>query len=426
MAPPAYARLTRFALWALAAIVVTGVSVRLTGSGLGCEDWPTCSEDRFVADLEYHALVEFVNRLFTGVVAIAVMAAVLGSWRRRPRRADLIALSLGLVVGVLAQVALGALLVKTELDPRFTMGHFLLSMVLLWNAAVLDVRARSDTEESTNAGNPSDTDDSATAGGASGSTPGDRAPDGTTRLMLWAVLVVGAALLVTGTLVTGAGPHAGDTRAERLPLLVREVARIHSIVALLLLGMVVWTWWRLRSSSSAGHIRMGRIAVLLAVQGAIGYTQYFTGVPVLLVGVHVTLASITWIEIVKAAHDPGTWPRQRDPLETAPMAGVQAMKEPEAMGSPVTSPVKDPVDETDRRPDLPWKVIVLDDPVNLMSYVTYVFRKLFGYSQQKAHRLMMQVHTEGKAVVASGQREKAEFDVYRLHEHGLWAILEQD
>ncbi len=97
-----------------------------------------------------------------------------------------------------------------------------------------------------------------------------------------------------------------------------------------------------------------------------------------------------------------------------------------SMSAPVTSPVKDPVDETVRRPDLPWKVIVLDDPVNLMSYVTYVFRKLFGYSQQKAHRLMMQVHTEGRAVVASGQREKAEFDVYRLHEHGLWAILEQD
>ena len=97
-----------------------------------------------------------------------------------------------------------------------------------------------------------------------------------------------------------------------------------------------------------------------------------------------------------------------------------------SMASPVTAPVKDPVHETERRPDLPWKVIVLDDPVNLMSYVTYVFRKLFGYSQAKAHRLMMQVHTEGRAVVASGQREKAEFDVYRLHEHGLWAILEQD
>ncbi len=292
MAPHAYARLTRFALWALAAIVVTGVSVRLTGSGLGCEDWPTCSEDRFVADLEYHALVEFVNRLFTGVVAIAVIAAVLGSWRRRPRRTDLIVLSLGLVAGVLAQVGLGALLVLSELDPRFTMGHFLLSMVLLWNAAVLDTRARNDTVAAAPGPQPGDP------------APGRHRPDGLTRLMLWAVLAVGAVLLVTGTLVTGAGPHAGDSRAERLPLLVREVARVHSIVALILLGMVVWTWWRLRTSGSEGQVRMGRVAMLLVVQGAVGYTQYFTGVPVLLVGIHVALASITWIEIVKAAHDP--------------------------------------------------------------------------------------------------------------------------
>ena len=310
MAPHAYTRLTRFALWALAAIVVTGVAVRLTGSGLGCEDWPTCSEDRFVADLEYHALVEFVNRLFTGVVAIAVIAAVLGSWRRRPRRTDLIVLSLGLVVGVLAQVGLGALLVLSELDPRFTMGHFLLSMVLLWNSAVLDIRARSDIE---------------VAGRPRGSVPAEGPPDGMTRLMQWAVLVVGGALLVTGTLVTGAGPHAGDSRAERLPLLVREVVRVHSIVALALLGMVVWTWWRLRASSSGRHVRMGRIAALLVVQGAVGYTQYFTGVPVLLVGIHVALASITWIEIVKAAHDPAAGsakPPEPGPVEGVPMVGA--------------------------------------------------------------------------------------------------------
>ena len=285
----AYTRLTRFALWALTAIVVTGTAVRLTGSGLGCEDWPTCSEDRFVADLEYHALVEFVNRLFTGVVAIAVIAAVLGSIRRRPRRSDLTVLSLGLVAGVLAQVGLGALLVLSELDPRFTMGHFLLSMVLLQNAAVLDVRARA------GAG----VEDAA-------SRPGNESrPGSSSRFMRWAVLAVGAVLLVSGTLVTGAGPHAGDTRAERLPLLVREVARIHSIIALVLLGMVVWTWWRLRAAGSADRARMGRVAVLLAVQGAVGYTQYFTGVPVLLVGIHVALASVTWIEIVKAAHAPG-------------------------------------------------------------------------------------------------------------------------
>ena len=311
MTPITCARLTRFALWALAVIVVTGAAVRLTGSGLGCEDWPTCSEDRFIADLEYHAMVEFVNRLFTGVVAIAVIAAVLGSVRRRPRRPDLTALSLGLVAGVLAQVALGALLVKTELDPRFTMGHFLLSMVLLWNAAVLDARARAGAGVEGAVSRP---DEASRPGSLNG-------------LMRWAVLAVGAVLLVSGTLVTGAGPHAGDTRAERLPLLVREVARIHSIIALVLLGMVVWTWWRLRAAGSADRARMGRVAVLLAVQGAVGYTQYFAGVPVLLVGIHVALASVTWIEIVKAAHAPGARAaaeaERPEPVGGAAMAGAR-------------------------------------------------------------------------------------------------------
>lgn len=86
------------------------------------------------------------------------------------------------------------------------------------------------------------------------------------------------------------------------------------------------------------------------------------------------------------------------------------------------SPVADEHIDHDR----PWVVIVWDDPVNLMSYVTHVLQKLFGYSREKAHRLMLQVHEEGRAVVSSGPREKAELDVFRLHEHGLWATMEQD
>ena len=74
----------------------------------------------------------------------------------------------------------------------------------------------------------------------------------------------------------------------------------------------------------------------------------------------------------------------------------------------------------------PWKVIVWDDPINLMSYVAFVFRKLFGFTDEKAHRLMMEVHNDGKAVVNSGPKEKAELDVFRLHEHGLWATMEHD
>ena len=291
MAPTSYSRLTRFALWSLAAIVVTGTAVRLTGSGLGCSDWPACTEDRFVPDLEYHALVEFVNRLFTGVVAVAVIGAVLGSMRRVPRRRDLAWWSWGLVAGVAAQVGLGALLVATELDPRFTMGHFLLSMVLIWNAVVLDEKARDRPEARTDErGNQSQ--------------PGEPAGlDTRTRLGLAAIVAVGAGLLVTGTVVTGAGPHAGDSRAERLPFLVEEVTRIHGLVAVGLFALVVATWYGLRSRGDQAGLRrrLRAVAGLLAVQGAVGYTQYFTGVPVLLVGIHVALATLIWMRIVQAA-----------------------------------------------------------------------------------------------------------------------------
>ena len=309
MAPSAYPRLTRFALWSLAAIVVTGAAVRLTGSGLGCTDWPACTEDRLVPDLEYHALVEFVNRLFTGVVAIAVVGAVLGSMRRVPRRRDLAWWSWGLVAGVAAQVGLGALLVATELDPRFTMGHFLLSMVLIANAVVLDEKARDGLEAG--AGESSARTRPGEPVGLDTRTRPDEPVglDTRTRLGLAAIVAVGAGLLVTGTVVTGAGPHAGDSRAERLPFLVQEVTRIHGLVAVGLFAIVVATWYGLRSRADRAALRrrLRAVAGLLAVQGAVGYTQYFTGVPVLLVGIHIALATLIWMRIVQAAMTARPW-----------------------------------------------------------------------------------------------------------------------
>lgn len=97
-----------------------------------------------------------------------------------------------------------------------------------------------------------------------------------------------------------------------------------------------------------------------------------------------------------------------------------------ATATPTTLPTVERFDDPVATVDPGWLVIVWDDPINLMSYVTFVFRKLFGYSKEKAHRLMMQVHTEGRAVVSSGPKEKAEMDVFRLHEHGLWATMETD
>lgn len=100
-----------------------------------------------------------------------------------------------------------------------------------------------------------------------------------------------------------------------------------------------------------------------------------------------------------------------------------------ATATPVeTSPVEtwSPTDDTVVEPDVPWIVLVWNDPINLMSYVTFVFQKLFGYSREKATALMLDVHHKGRAVVSTGPREKAELDVFRLHEHGLWATMQQD
>src|SRR5919206_1002301 len=141
ISPAGYRRITFVALIALGFIVVTGGAVRVTGSGLGCPDWPTCSQGRLVAPLEYHALVEFVNRMVTGTVSVLVIVAVLAALRRRPYRRDLVWLAVGLVVGVIGQIVLGGLVVLFDLFPPLVMGHFVLSMVLVGDAVVLHHRA---------------------------------------------------------------------------------------------------------------------------------------------------------------------------------------------------------------------------------------------------------------------------------------------
>ena len=117
------------------------------------------------------------------------------------------------------------------------------------------------------------------------------------------------------------------------------------------------------------------------------------------------------------------------PVGMTPAASVEVAPAGMTPAAPVEiapSEVRETTDDTDVRPDRPWKVIVWNDPINLMSYVTFVFQKLFGYSKEKATQLMMDVHYKGRAVVSDGPREKAEMDVFRLHEHGLWATMEHD
>jgi cytochrome c oxidase assembly protein subunit 15 len=276
IAPSTYRRITTLALASLAAIVVSGAAVRLTGSGLGCSDWPACHENSFVSQGEYHDSIEFVNRLFTGVVSLAVILAVLGSLRRAPRRRDLTMWSWGLVAGVLAQIVLGGLVVIYHLTPWLVIGHFVLSMVLVWNAVVLRNRAGHD---------------------------GAPAPPMVSNGTLWLgrVLVLGAiAAILTGTLVTGSGPHGGDEDVERLPFLIHTVARVHGGVVMTFLALVLVMARRLRVDGVGQGVwrRYSLLLVVLIAQAAIGYTQYFTDVPALLVGFHIAGATALWISVL--------------------------------------------------------------------------------------------------------------------------------
>ena len=273
MSPETYRKVTLLALLALGFIMVTGAAVRLTGSGLGCSDWPNCEEGQLVAPLEVQPMVEFVNRCITGVVSISIILAVLGSLRRRPRRPDLVWLSLGLVGGVVAQIVLGKFTVEYDLDPRFVMSHFLLSIVMVANAVVLHWRS----------GQPDE---------------GEVRPLVRPAVVALGSLIVACTAVVVflGTVVTGAGPHGGDETAERLSVSLHRAAQVHGLSVVVLLVLVVATMvlvWR----SGAPRVVRRRGEVLLAVllaQGAVGYTQYFTGVPALLVGIHVAGAVAAW------------------------------------------------------------------------------------------------------------------------------------
>lgn len=273
--PATYQRSTYFALVALIGIIITGAAVRLTNSGLGCDDWPNCNSEKLIDVSSAHAAIEQVNRLLTGVVVFAVAIAVLGSYLRVPRRRDLVWWSWSLVLGVFANAFLGAVTVWVDLHPYAVQGHLLLSMVLIASGAVL-VRRSSE-------------------------------PDGVARERLVSlgaarlvrVLALGVTVaVVTGTVVTGAGPHAGDENAVRLNVDISSIARVHgaSVVATLVVAVVIVLNFR-RSQVDREFLQTGlsKWLTVAVMQAVIGYVQYFTGVPELLVLAHVAGASLLYV-----------------------------------------------------------------------------------------------------------------------------------
>lgn len=305
IAPRTYRVITAAALVALVAIVVSGAAVRLTGSGMGCPTWPSCEDGSLVprGATGGHGWVEFVNRTFTGAVSVAVALAVLGSRRLQQRRRDLTLLSWGLVAGVFAQALLGGVVVLVRVAPIAVAGHYLLSAVLVANAVLLHHRAAL--------------------------PEGPVRPAATPAVLRLSKLLVTAAglVLVTGTLVTGSGPHGGDEAADRLPFAVGSVVPFHSGAAWALLAVAMVLLYRAdRGDVAPEALGRGRLLIgAIAAQGGLGYLQYFTGVPEGLVGLHVLGSALVWVAVIRmhlALHE-GVPPRT-DGASAAidPMAAV--------------------------------------------------------------------------------------------------------
>ena len=259
--------------------------MRLTGSGLGCADWPQCSSTKFVDVSTGHAAIEQINRLFTGIVSAAVVAAVLGSILVTPRRKSLIWLSSGLVIGVLAQVILGAVVVLTGLNPWSNMAHFLVSLALVSTAVFLVEHAGAMRVV-----------DDVVVGDAM--LPTRR----TTRRFADVILGLCGLAIVLGTVVTGAGPHAGDENSIRLNLDLRSITRIHSATVLLCIAATLIFIAQIRRNASEWMRLRAKLEIFLFVavaQGGVGYLQYFSGVPAQLVAVHVAFAVAVWISVLR-------------------------------------------------------------------------------------------------------------------------------
>ncbi|MFN8023295.1 MAG: COX15/CtaA family protein [Acidimicrobiales bacterium] len=287
LSPERYRAICVVALALLAVIVVSGGLVRLTGSGLGCDDWPNCNDTKIIDVSSTHSAIEQINRLFTGLVALGVVLAVAGSVIREPRRRDLTWLSWGLVAGVIGQVVLGGITVLVDLHPAAVQSHFLLSMVLIANATVLVYRA--------------------------GLPDRRRVPrvSTTIRRHVWAIGAMTSVAITLGTVVTGSGPHAGDEEARRFGFDIGQTARVHSASVWITVGLAAWLMWRLRDRPADREVLETPIYAWIGVavlQGGVGYLQYFSGIPVALVAIHLALATALYvvtvwmIETMKTSH----------------------------------------------------------------------------------------------------------------------------
>jgi cytochrome c oxidase assembly protein subunit 15 len=260
------------------AIVVTGGIVRLTASGLGCPSWPRCTTESFVPHqaLGIHGAIEFGNRMVTFVLAAVAVATLVTALRLG--RPAVLRLAVVLALGVPAQAVVGGVTVLTDLNPWIVAFHLLVSLAMIGVSVVLLRRLRE------------------------GDGPAVLNVPGSVAWLARATFVAGWLVLYAGTVVTGSGPHAGDVDAPRNGLDPESLTQLHTDLVFLLLGLTVGSLLALRATGAPARAvtAAGALLAVELAQGAVGFVQYFTGLPVALVGLHLlgaalVSATMTWL-----------------------------------------------------------------------------------------------------------------------------------
>ena len=270
--PRHFLRLCQFTLVVTVLNVATGAAVRLSDSGLGCPDWPTCSHSHLTPPLSLHPLIEFGNRMVVTVLVIACGLTLVAALLRAPRRRDLTWLSGGLILGVIGEAVLGAFVVYSKLNAYLVATHFMVGMALLAVAVLLTMDA----------------------GHAPGR--GTVVVSSPARWLTRAVVALLVLVLAAGATTTGAGPHAGGKGAKRIPIGLEDMTRIHAEIVIttgLVLLALLWVLWKSDSPSVVQNRGYVLLAAMVA-QGLVGYVQFFTHLPPVLVGIHVLGASLVW------------------------------------------------------------------------------------------------------------------------------------
>jgi heme a synthase len=256
-------------------LVVTGGVVRLTGSGLGCPTWPRCTEESFTPHGAYdvHSAIEFGNRMLTYVLTAVAVGTFLAAWQSGRR--DLRALALVMGLGVPAQAVIGGITVLTDLNPWIVSLHLLCSLAIMGVAVLFLQRL----------------DQPAPAVPPRGALVG----------LAWATFAAAWAVLYVGTVVTGSGPHAGDAGSARNGLSPLQMSQLHADLVFLFVGLTIGLLFAVVATGAPASTRQAVLLLLVVevAQGAIGFVQYFTDLPVVLVGFHMlgaalTSAAVTW------------------------------------------------------------------------------------------------------------------------------------